>query len=139
MSQEPPATPTLSPKDEAHAKLAARNFRLGVYKHFKGFHVIVYSLSIDEGTLEPLVHYGTMKSAKRLTRTLENFEEHVAWPNEEKTRSRFVFIRDATLTEVLFVLGMHALVKHLQHLGASQRALSVLADPSVTAMSMLED
>ena len=45
------------PKDEAQEQLEKGRIPLGLYRHYKGPYYKVFALTIDEGTLEQLVHY----------------------------------------------------------------------------------
>ncbi|HYX20484.1 MAG TPA: DUF1653 domain-containing protein [Thermoanaerobaculia bacterium] len=65
------------PKDEAQEKLAAEKFPLGLYRHYKGPSYKAFAVSIDEGTLEPLVHYVSLAHGTTWTRTVKNFTEGV--------------------------------------------------------------
>jgi hypothetical protein len=64
-------------KDEAQEKLAAGGIPLGRYQHYKGPFYDVFGLSIDEVTLEPLVHYRSLAHGTSWTRTVKNFTEDV--------------------------------------------------------------
>jgi hypothetical protein len=65
------------PKDEAQEKLAKEGIPLGLYRHYKGPSYKVFALSIDEGTLEALVHYHSLAHGTTWTRTVKNFTEEV--------------------------------------------------------------
>ena len=86
-----PSPETLDEKDMAQAKLAALSFPLGRYEHYKGPAYWVFAVSIDEETLEPLVHYESLVHGTMWTRTLRNFLESVMLPSGE-TKSRFVWV-----------------------------------------------
>lgn len=79
-------------KDEAQAALrsAAREWPVGLYKHYKNSDYIVYSHSVDEPTLEPLVHYYSLGRGTRWTRRISNFAESVAVGGAEVPRFRYV-------------------------------------------------
>jgi hypothetical protein len=78
-------------KDVAQEKLAALSFPLGRYQHYKGPFYFVFAVSIDEESLEPLVHYESLVHGTFWTRRLSNFTESVRLPSGE-TSSRFVWI-----------------------------------------------
>jgi hypothetical protein len=86
-------------KDEAQAKLAAFDFKLGVWEHYKGGLYVVFAISLDEETLQRLVHYFSIEKKTRWTRSLLNFTQYVG-PGEFSPR-RFVYDRDATLVEMM--------------------------------------
>lgn len=66
------------PKDAAQEKLKAEAIPLGRYKHYKSDSLYeVFALSVDEGTLELLVHYRSIAHGTSWTRTLRNFTEEV--------------------------------------------------------------
>ena len=64
-------------KDKAQADLKALDFKLGVYRHYKGGLYVVFAVSLDEETLKPLVHYYSLAKETRWTRTLTNFTERI--------------------------------------------------------------
>lgn len=78
-------------KDDAQAKLKALEFPHGKYTHYKGPFYWVFATSIDEATLEPLVHYESIAHGTRWTRTLKNFTEEVTLPSGEK-KLRFTWV-----------------------------------------------
>lgn len=80
-------------KDDAQAKLKAFDFQHGKYQHAKGSFYWVFATSVDEGTLELLVHYESIARGTRWTRTIQNFMEVITMPSGEK-KSRFTFIGD---------------------------------------------
>jgi hypothetical protein len=82
-------------KDEAQAKLAALDFKLGLYRHYKGGEYIVFAVSLNEETLEPLVHYYSLAKETRWTRTLDNFTSEVSNSGFLR-RPRFEFVREAS-------------------------------------------
>ena len=82
---------TLDEKDIAQAKLAALSFPLGRYQHYKGPFYRVFAVSIDEETLEPLVHYESLAHGTCWTRKMSNFMETVDLPSGVK-KSRFRFV-----------------------------------------------
>lgn len=65
-------------KDRSQAELASCSIVPGqIYRHYKGGLYVIVSVSIDEGTLEPLVTYRSNKKGTCWTRTLDNFTEKV--------------------------------------------------------------
>jgi hypothetical protein len=78
-------------KDLAQEKLGALEFPLGRYQHYKGPFYRVFAVSIDEETLEPLVHYESLAHRTSWTRKMSNFTETVALPSGEK-KARFQFV-----------------------------------------------
>lgn len=86
-----PSPETLDEKDVAQAKLAALSFPLGRYQHYKGPFYRVFAVTIDEETLEPLVHYESLTRRTCWTRKMSNFMETVMLPSGEK-RARFAFV-----------------------------------------------
>lgn len=88
MSESPE---TLDEKDLAQAKLAALSFPLGRYQHYKGSFYRVFAVTLDEETLEPLVHYEALTRHTSWTRKMSNFMETVILPSGEK-KPRFAFV-----------------------------------------------
>jgi hypothetical protein len=86
-----PSPETLDEKDMAQAKLVALSFPLGRYQHYKGSFYRVFAVSLDEETLEPLVHYESLARQTFWTRKMSNFMDTVLLPSGEK-RARFLFI-----------------------------------------------
>ncbi len=84
------------PKNDAQdvLKRAVARCPVGVYTHCKGGKYVVYSHSLDEETLTPLVHYYSLGRGTRWTRTIANFIERVG------PEARFTRERDATVTEL---------------------------------------
>jgi len=78
-------------KDVAQEKLAALSFPLGRYRHHKGPEYWVFAVSVDEETLEPLVHYESLVHGTLWTRKLSNFVESLMLPSGE-TKSRFQWV-----------------------------------------------
>lgn len=74
--------------------------RPGVYRHHKGGLYTLYSTSIEESSLTPVVHYYSHAKATRWTRTLANFFEMLPGDNP-----RFVRLRDVTSGELLAAFG----------------------------------
>ena len=76
-----PASPPLIvvSKDAAQADLSAHlEFcAIGEYEHRKGGRYIVFAHTVDEATLQPLVHYYSIAKKTRWTRTFANFVELV--------------------------------------------------------------
>jgi hypothetical protein len=94
-------------KDEAQEELRyhTATFPLGDYEHYKGGKYCVFALSINEDTLEVLVHYFSYTKGTRWTRTLENFKESIELPGLG-TMSRFKFLSAAMNSDILFATGM---------------------------------
>ena len=91
-------------KDEAQAKLAATDFKLGVWRHYKGGLYVVFALSLDEETLQPLVHYFSLEKRTRWTRAMHNFksvkiEEQPWWAY----KPRFTYERPASIDEIILL------------------------------------
>jgi len=84
---------TLDEKDVAQVKLAALSFPLGKYQHYKGPFYWVFGVSIDEETLEPLVHYESLVHGTCWTRKMSNFMESVSLSSGE-IKPRFVWVKD---------------------------------------------
>ena len=55
----------------------------------------IYSITINENTMEPTVHYYSPAHDSRWTRTLAD------WTEEVEGRARFWWIREATMQELL--------------------------------------
>lgn len=66
-------------KDEAHVRLAAvaKAWPLGIYRHYKRSDYILYSVSVNEATLEPMFHYYSLGHGTRWTRTFADFSSTV--------------------------------------------------------------
>jgi hypothetical protein len=94
------APETLDEKDLAQRKLAeiASSFPLGRYQHVKGPFYRAFALTLDEETLEPLVHYESLAHHTFWTRTLKNFNELVTLESGE-TKPRFTFVGWAAARE----------------------------------------
>jgi hypothetical protein len=82
---------TLDEKGAAQVRLAALSFPIGRYQHYKGPFYRVFAVSLDEETLEPLVHYESLTHRTCWTRKMSNFMEVVELPSGEK-KPRFVFV-----------------------------------------------
>jgi len=97
-------------KDQAQELLEdiARDFKLGEYEHYKGGTYCVFAISINEATLEPMVHYYAYGKGTRWTRTLENFQEQVNGGNGDApyVGPRFKFVRGAVNSDILHATGM---------------------------------
>jgi hypothetical protein len=87
-------------KNRAQEKLAQTLFELGVYRHHKGGLYTAFATSIDEATLQPLVHYYSHVKHTRWTRTLENFTEQVELPDERGKLPRFEYMGPASTVEL---------------------------------------
>lgn len=87
------APETLDEKDLAQIKLreVAAAFPLGRYQHHKGPFYRAFALTLDEETLEPLVHYESLTHHTFWTRTLKNFVEPVKLESGEM-KLRFTFV-----------------------------------------------
>ena len=88
-----PEKDTKDPKDEAQEKLALARIPLGRYRHYKGPLYEVFALTIDEATLEQLVHYTSLVHGTSWTRTVKNFTEDVEV--DGKKVPRFVYVSPA--------------------------------------------
>jgi hypothetical protein len=87
------------PKEDAQRKIAAmaEPRRGQIYRHYKGGHYSIVSVSIDEKTLEVLVTYTSNLKGGDTTRTLRNFTEDVTvrtgalgpitWPRFKRVES----------------------------------------------------
>lgn len=84
-------------KDIAQARLKKLNIPLGIYQHYNGGFYLVYSVSLLESNLTPLVNYYSMEKKTRWTRTLEDFTK-IMYPNDTD-QPRFAFMREPTPTE----------------------------------------
>ena len=84
-------TTTVDAKDEVQARLKKLELPYGKWQHYKGPCYWVFATSIDEGTLEALVHYESLAHGTCWTRTVKNFTEEVTSPSGEK-KPRFEFI-----------------------------------------------
>jgi hypothetical protein len=78
-------------KDRAQDSLRERAIPLGEYRHYKNSLYEVFALSVDESSLELLVHYRSYAHQTCWTRTLSNFTESVEVGG--KREPRFAFIR----------------------------------------------
>jgi len=58
------------PKDDAQEKLKTCGISSGRFQHYKGPQYEVFALTIDEATLEPLVHYKSLVHGTSWTRTV---------------------------------------------------------------------
>ncbi len=89
-------------KDEAQKALAeARDVR-GVYKHRKGGTYVLYSVTVDEESLETMVHYYSVERGSRWTRPLR------VWTEPVEGHPRFWKVRDATVSELLKAADIYA-------------------------------
>src|ERR1700679_2905123 len=85
-------------KDRAQQKLAEALVELGIYRHWRGGLYTLFTTSIDEETLEPLVHYYSHVKKTRTTRRLSVFREAVKEVGYEGPR--FEFTCTATTAEL---------------------------------------
>jgi hypothetical protein len=92
----------VDPKDDVQTKLSAiaAQCPIGVYVHRKGGEYVVYSHSLDEGTLQPLVHYYSLTKRTRWTRTVADFTEEV------DGKPRFARVRPPTHLELYDACGV---------------------------------
>jgi hypothetical protein len=67
---------------------------IGIYRHRNGSEYVVFSHSLQEFDLVPVVHYYSASSELLFTRTLDDFVAEV------KGKPRFVFVRKATVQEL---------------------------------------
>jgi len=74
--------------------LAFEPLTLGWWRHYKFANYVVYSLSVDEAAGSVFVHYMSVTSHYRWTRTRDNFIERVG------DRQRFEWWRPATVDEL---------------------------------------
>jgi hypothetical protein len=84
--QQPPSPTKSYEKTEAQQDLARRhNLPVvgGIYRHYKGGLYVVIAVSIQEETGEPLVTYRSNARGTFWTRTLQNFQEHVDFPDAD--------------------------------------------------------
>jgi hypothetical protein len=72
---------------------------IGVYSHRNGGTYAVYAHSVDEETLEPLVHYWSFDKKTSWTRKISVFTEQV------DGKPRFERERDLTAIEMLVVVN----------------------------------
>jgi hypothetical protein len=101
-------------KTEAQSKLVAACEAAGVlsghiYTHWQaGGEYVVFAITLDEGTLEPLVHYYSLTYRTRWTRTLAVFVEPmmIGMPPAR----RFERVRSATLDEFLAAIDVRLTV-----------------------------
>jgi hypothetical protein len=82
-------------KDVAQTRLKKLDFKLGIYRHYKGGMYVVFSVSLSEEGLVPLVHYFSLTKKTRWTRTLHDFQDFVYPINQSNngTTPRFVYVR----------------------------------------------
>ena len=86
-------------KDRAQEKLAASLVEIGIWRHYKGPLYTVFSTSVDEETLELLVHYYSHAKGTRWTRKLSVFREDVLVG--DKSVPRFEFTSVASIAELV--------------------------------------
>ena len=98
-------------KTEAQSKLAATCeaadvWRCHVYRHWdeggEYGEYVVFAVTLDEATLEPLVHYYSLKYKTRWSRKLTVFTEHLGTAGPR----RFARVRRASFEEVAAALGV---------------------------------
>ncbi len=79
-------------KDEAQTRHAAatKAWPLGIYRHYKKSDYILYSASVNEATLETMIHYYSLGRGTRWTRTLADFSSTVTLDGE--TVQRFAYV-----------------------------------------------
>jgi hypothetical protein len=88
------------PKDKAQQKLAESLVEIGIYRHHKGGLYTLFTTSIDEATLAPLVTYYSHAKRTRWTRSFQNFGEVVEMQDERGKVARFEFMGPATTAEL---------------------------------------
>jgi|HubBroStandDraft_4_1064222.scaffolds.fasta_scaffold09594_4 hypothetical protein len=99
-------------KTEAQSKLAAACEAAGVFPGHVYTHCqaageyVVFTITLDEVTLEPLVHYYSLTYRTRWTRTLAVFTERVRMD----VFRRFAYVRPATLEEFLAAIDVRLTV-----------------------------
>lgn len=103
----------MTEKDDAQEALRLARPLLGVYQHYKGPLYTLFCVSLDERTLEILVHYYSHEKRTRWTRTLQNFLEDTQRPMELASVPRFVRVRDASYLELTIAVGFNALAEEL--------------------------
>jgi|ERR1700722_4386748 len=89
---------TVDPKQIAQEKLQANPVRLGIYRHYKGGHYLVFACSLDESSLTELVHYFSQERKSCWTRTRTEFFEDVG--DGQLDEPRFVFLCPAAAADV---------------------------------------
>lgn len=109
-------------KNVAQRELYDVRFRLGAYRHYKGSFYIAYSVTVDEATLEPMVHYYSLDKKTRWTRTVKNFTELV--DKDGHKIQRFVWSYHASWQELAVAAGLEELLAGLRHLAAGQAFLA---------------
>lgn len=84
-------------KNDAQANLASATAAAprGIYGHRNGGEYVLFAHSLDEETLEPLVHYYSLDKKTRWTRTLK------VWIEVVDSRLRFWWVRAASGSEFL--------------------------------------
>jgi hypothetical protein len=87
-------------KDRAQQKLRETLIELGIYRNHKGGLYTLFTTSVDEATLQPLVHYYSHTKKTRWTRTFQNFGEVVEMQDERGKVARFEYMGPATTLEL---------------------------------------
>jgi hypothetical protein len=85
-------------KDIAQSRLKLLDYKLGIYRHYKGGLYVVFAVSLLETSLTPMVHYYSLKKGTRWTRTASDFFGFV-YPEGKPKEPRFSYIRLAISAE----------------------------------------
>ena len=88
------------PKSEAQAALSKSEDIRGVYEHRKGGTYVAYSVTLNEKTLRPMVHYRSIERGSGWSRTMEE------WTEQVEGRPRFWRLRAATRKELMWAAGI---------------------------------
>lgn len=110
-------------KSEAQTALKECRQQYGLYRHYKGGYYVMYGKTVDEETLETLVHYYSLEKKTRWTRTLENFTAKV-YLEDRKDQQRFEYVREASLNELLEAYDNTELINYLRGMALGQRMLA---------------
>ena len=98
-TKEAVAPKTSDEATAAQQRLQANPVRLGVYRHHKGGHYLVFACSLDESSLTELVHYFSQERKTCWTRTRKEFFETVVTASGFSV-SRFEFVCSAAAVDV---------------------------------------
>jgi len=110
-------------KSDAQTALAECGQQYGLYRHYKGGYYVMYGKTVNEETLETLVHYYSLEKKTRWTRTLENFTATV-YLEERGNMQRFEYVREASLNELLEAYDNTELISYLKGMALGQRMLA---------------
>jgi hypothetical protein len=91
-------------KDKAQEAIGAAFFKVGVYRHYKGSLYVAFAITLNELTLEPMVHYYSRDKQTRWTRTWKNFTSGVRAPNGG-LMSRFEYLGPSEFSELTVAAG----------------------------------